>query len=177
MKLSADASAFFLLSFNQLSGHVRQRLFRHFAFRNFYFNPNQPSRLTSLVHKDLPAPSYPTNTPVQQDHPPFTLRWFSAVHRGVNQLDDTCPIVGMNQIFKSRLCSVKGFGLQAMHRLQFRCPSVHTCLDIPLKTADVSDLLRQSQPLVTSAYCLFCLLFVRDVLNHRNPQRRWTTVQ
>src|ERR1041384_8816443 len=105
MKLSAEASAFFLLSFNQLSGHVRQRLFRHFAFRNIYIDADHAYRLTRLVHKDLPAPSYPTNTPVQQDHPPLTSRWVSAVHRGVNQLDDTCPIVGMNQIFKSRLCS------------------------------------------------------------------------
>src|SRR6201984_2021725 len=75
MKLSSNASAFFLLSFNHLSGHVRQRLFRQFALRDIYVDADHARGLTRLVHKTLPAPGYPMKTPVRQDHPPFTLSW------------------------------------------------------------------------------------------------------
>src|ERR1700756_2233780 len=109
------------------------------------------------------------NAPVCPNYPPFSLRWLSRLQCPVNQLNDTCPIIGMNQIFKSRLCSGKGSGLQAIHCLQFRCPSVHTCLDIPLKTANVSNLLCQSQPFFAGAQFLFCQLSFADVTgNSRN---------
>src|ERR1700741_562131 len=103
------------------------------------------------------------NAPVSPDHPPFTLSWLSAFHRGVSQLDDSCAVIGVNQILKSRLCSGKGTGLQAIHCLQFGSPSVHACLDIPLKTANVSNLLRQSQPFLAKSECLFAMLALGDV--------------
>src|ERR1700746_227175 len=135
------------------------------------------SSVPTRPHENFPAPCDPMNAPVSPDHPPFTLSWLSAFHRGVSQLDDSCAVIGVNQILKSRLCSGKGTGLQAIHCLQFGSPSVHACLDIPLKTANVSNLLRQSQPFFAGAYCLFCRFLISNLLNHRNHQRRWTTLQ
>src|SRR5246127_853143 len=117
------------------------------------------------------------NAPVCPDYPPFSLRWLSRLQCAVDQLNDSCPIIGMNQIFKSRLCSGKGTGLQAIHCLQFPCPSVHACLDIPLKTANVSNLLRQSQPFFAGAQCLFCQLSLADVTgNSRNAHHSATRI-
>src|SRR6201997_4460284 len=117
------------------------------------------------------------NAPVSPDHPPFTLSWLSAFHRGVSQPDDSCAVIGVNQILKSRLCSGKGSGLQAFHSLQCGCPSVRACLNMPLKTANVSNLLRQSQPFFAGAYCLFCQLALRDVTgNSRNAHHSATRI-
>jgi hypothetical protein len=126
-------------------------LFCPLSIRDIYIDADDACSLAELVHKNLPAPCDPMNAPVSPDYPPFTLSWLSAFHRGVSQLDDSCAVIGVNEILECRLCLAKATGLQAVHYLQFRCPSVHACPDIPFKTADASNLLPQSQPFLTCA--------------------------
>jgi hypothetical protein len=76
----------------------------------------------------------------------------SAFHRGVNQLDDSCLIVGMNQIpEESSRFAIKGARLQTVHRLQICAPSYNSRSNIPFKRSYASRLLRQSQPFLAGA--------------------------
>jgi len=54
------------------------------------------------------------NAPVTPDHPPLTLSWLSAFHRGVNQLDDSCAVIGGER--NSRIRSVSRQNRPAANR-------------------------------------------------------------
>ena len=61
----------------------------------------------------------------------------------------------MDQLLPGLLRSGEAARRQAVHRLQFRRPPVHARLDVPLERADARHLLRQPQPLLALAQCLF----------------------
>src|SRR6266699_6132232 len=97
------------------------------------------------------------NAPVSPDHPPFTLSWLSAFHRGVNQLDDSCAVIGVNEILECSLCPAKTARRQTVHCLQFRRPSIHSSPNIPVKSSHAGSLLCQSQPFLAGVYYLLGL--------------------
>src|SRR6516165_9246107 len=110
-------------------------LFRPPTFGDVYIYADHLCRLAGLVHKNLPASNSPMNTAISPDHAPFSRGRLSRFQRAVLQLNDSCSIVGMNQTLESELCCPKSSEWQTVHRLQFRCPSVHPCLDIPFKSS------------------------------------------
>ena len=75
------------------------------------------------------------NTPVRPDHAPFSTCRLSSFHRTVNQFDQSCTIIRMNQVFEGCLRSAEAGGWQAVHRLKFGRPSIHTCTNVPFEDA------------------------------------------
>src|SRR6516225_3783312 len=106
------------------------------------------------------------NTAVSPDHAPFSSGRLSRFQRPVIQLDHSCPIIGVNQIFEGGLCPPKSSRQQVVHRLKFRCPSIHPRLNIPFKSSYASGLLRQSQPFLACTESLFCMLTFGNVSNN-----------
>src|SRR5215467_15567121 len=103
------------------------------------------------------------NTPVRPDYPPFSLGRLPTLQGPLIQLDHSCAIVGMNQIFEISLGSAKAARRQAVQGFQLWRPTVHTCLNIPFESSQVSGLQCQSEALLTGAKCMFCPLSFGDV--------------
>src|SRR5215471_20996632 len=110
-------------------------LFCEFVVGYVYIDANHSRRLTRFIHVNLPASSYPMNTPVRPDYAPFSVCRLSRLQRPVIQLDHSCPIVGVNQIFEGGLRSAKASRRQTVHRLQFRRPSIDSSSNIPFKSS------------------------------------------
>src|SRR5690242_1032089 len=103
------------------------------------------------------------DTAVRPDDAPFCLRRHSCLHGLVDQLDDPCPIVRVQQILPGGLSAAKSTRPESIDCLKFWCPSIYSRLNIPLESSNASSLLCQSKPFFTRAQCLFRLLLCSDV--------------
>src|SRR5262249_2051125 len=65
--------------------------------------------------------------------------------------NDSGSIIGVNEILERGLCSSKSSRWQTVQRLEFGCPRIHPCLNIPFKSPYASGLLRQSQAFLAGA--------------------------
>src|SRR6516165_3470850 len=106
------------------------------------------------------------NTTVRPDHAPFPLYGLSGSHHLVSKIDDSLPIIGMNQIFKSGQCPGKAARRQAVQCFRFRRPNINSSSKVQIKGSNASSPLCQSQPFFAPAQCLLCPPALSNVENH-----------
>src|ERR1700724_3865931 len=92
----------------------------------------------------------PNNTPLSLE--------FALLQSARNAPNCLISVFRMHKLFPSSLSAEKSSRRQTVHRLQLWRPSVHPTLDIPLKCADGSYLLRLTQQLFSFAQFFFHLL-------------------
>src|SRR6516165_2034887 len=166
VELSSDTGAFLLLYRNQFAGHGSKSLLRLLALGHIHIYSDHSQGFTGFIHNHLSPPSYPMDTPVGPYHPILPLRRLSRFQGKLTQLDDTFPVIRMNQILESLFCLPKTAWRQTVQCLHFRRQSNLFRPKIPFKSSNASSPLCRSQALLASTQRLFCVFLISNVHTH-----------
>src|SRR5688572_8716976 len=121
------------------------------SFSDVKIHTGQAHRLPRLIPEPPPSPSQPPNFSVGSDDTKLTIFRLAAPPRSFDGLHHLVAVIRMETRLPGRLGLVALVRLKPVHGIEFRTPTAHTCVKIPVERAYLRRLLGQRQPFFRDA--------------------------